>query len=370
MLPTRAIRFDIQFFAGEKTEPATPKRRDKARDEGQVAKSQDLTAAAVILAGLLGVYFTAILGKQTLLSMFSTVFDHIASPQMFDEAWWVRPTRIAAGTFFSIWFPLALGCSIVAVVVLLRQVKFKISAKPFALKFDKFDPVKGLKKIISVRSLVELAKGLAKAGLLTFMLYRFLVSEQDTFLSVMLYPMELGTSIIMMKIWWLGIRMALALLLIGFIDYAYQKYSFEKSIRMSKQDIKDEHKQSEGDPQIKSKIRQKQRELARSRMMSDVPKADVVVTNPTHLAVAIQYEQSTMTAPIVVAKGAGHIAAKIREIAEEHKVPIIENKPLARLLFTQVEIGESIPQEMYRAVAEVLAFVYRLKNKGRMPARR
>lgn len=370
MLPTRALRFDIQFFAGEKTEPATPKRRDKARDEGQVAKSQDLTAAAIILAGLLGVYFTAILGKQTLLSMFSTVFDHIASPLMFDDAWWVRPVRIAAGTFFSIWFPLALGCSIVAVIVLLRQVKFKISTKPFALKFDKFDPVKGLKKIISVRSLVELAKGLAKAGLLTFMLYRFLVSEQDTFLSVMLYPMELGTSIIMMKIWWLGIRMALALLLIGFIDYAYQKYSFEKSIRMSKQDIKDEHKQSEGDPQIKSKIRQKQRELARSRMMSDVPKADVVVTNPTHLAVAIQYEQSTMTAPIVVAKGAGHIAAKIREIAEEHKVPIIENKPLARLLFTQVEIGESIPQEMYRAVAEVLAFVYRLKNKGRPPIRR
>jgi flagellar biosynthetic protein FlhB len=161
--------------------------------------------------------------------------------------------------------------------------------------------------------------------------------------------------------------MALVLLLIGFADYAYQKWSFEKSIRMSKQDIKDEHKQSEGDPQIKSKIRQKQRELARSRMMSDVPKADVVVTNPTHIAVAIQYDQQTMQAPVVLAKGEGHIAMKIREIAEEHKIPIIENKPLARLLLAQVEVGESIPHDMYRAVAEVLAFVYRLKEKERAP---
>jgi flagellar biosynthetic protein FlhB len=210
-------------------------------------------------------------------------------------------------------------------------------------------------------------KGLAKAGLLMYMLYRFLQNERDLFLSSMLYEMEEGVAIMMSRIWGLGIRMALLLLLIGFIDYAYQKWTFEKSIRMSKQDIKDENKQSEGDPLIKSKIRQKQRELARARMMSDVPKADVVVTNPTHVAVAIQYDQQTMQAPVVLAKGEGHIAMKIREIAEEHKIPIIENKPLARLLLAQVEVGESIPQDMYRSVAEVLAFVYRLKEKGRAP---
>lgn len=358
--------FDLQFFGGEKTEPATPKRRDKARDEGQVAKSQDLTAASIIITGLLAVYTIGYFGRNTLMTMFRRVMTHIASEQIFDAAWWVLPVSTGVGTFFRIWLPLALSCYIVTIVVLLRQVKFKISTKPFALKFDKFNPVKGLKKIVSPRSIVELLKGLAKASLLMFMLYRFLRNEQDLFLSIMMYPMEQGVAIMMKKIWGLGVRMALVLLLIGFIDYSYQKWSFEKSIRMSKQDIKDEHKQSEGDPLIKSKIKQKQRELARSRMMSDVPKADVVVTNPTHISVAIQYDQGTMHAPVVLAKGEGFIAFKIREIATEHDIPIVENKPLARLLMAQVEVGESIPSDMYRAVAEVLAFVYRLKGKGRI----
>ena len=364
-----ARRFDLQFFGGEKTERATPKRRGKARNEGQVAKSQDLTAASVLIAGLLGLYVTAYYGKGTLLLMFENVLSHIGSELMFDNAWWTRPAVEGAGTFFKIWLPLSLLCMIVAIVVLLRQVKYKVSFKPFRIKFNKFNPVTGLKKIISPRSLVEMLKGLAKASLLMFMLYRFLKNEQDLFLSIMLYSMEEGTAIMMGRIWGLGIRMALVLLLIGFVDYAYQKWTFEKSIRMSKQDIKDEHKQSEGDPLIKSKIRQKQRELARARMMSDVPNADVVVTNPTHIAVAIQYDQQTMQAPTVLAKGEGHIAMKIREIAEEHKIPIVENKPLARLLLAQVEVGETIPQDMYRAVAEVLAFVYRLKEKGRSPQR-
>lgn len=359
--------FDLQFFGGEKTEPATPKRRSKAREEGQVAKSQDLTAASILLTGLFGLYLTAMLGKGTLLAMFTNVIEHLGSSLMFDDAWWARPVREGAGTFFLIWFPLALACFIVTIVVLLRQVKFKLSAKPLELKFDKFNPVKGMKKIISARSIIEMLKGLAKAGLLMFMLYRFIMNEQAEFMSIMLFPMEVGASHMMTKIWGLGVRMALVLLLIGFIDYGYQKWSFEKSIRMSKQDIKDEHKQSEGDPMIKSKIRQKQRELARSRMMSDVPKADVVVTNPTHVAVAIQYDANTMQAPVVLAKGVDFIAMKIRGIAEEHKIPIVEDPPLARLLLAEVEIGESIPQEMYRAVAEVLAFVYRLKNK-RAPA--
>lgn len=356
--------FDLQFFGGEKTEPATPKRREKAREEGQVAKSQDLTAAMILLAGLLGVYLIGYVGQDTLVGMFYTILEHIGSTLMFDEAWWARPLRSGVTTYFMIWLPLAVFCALVAIIVLLRQVKYKISAKPFQLKFDKFNPAKGIKKIFSARSFVEMIKGLMKASLLMYILYRFIMSEQELFLTIMMYPMETGASIMFGKIWGLGLRMALILLLIGFIDYAYQKWSFEKSIRMSKQDIKDEHKQSEGDPQIKSKIRQKQRELARSRMMNDVPKSDVVVTNPTHLAVAIQYDQQTMAAPIVVAKGAGFIAKRIREIAEANDIPIVENKPLARLLFAQVDVGESIPQDMYRAVAEVLAFVYRLKKKS------
>jgi flagellar biosynthetic protein FlhB len=193
-------------------------------------------------------------------------------------------------------------------------------------------------------------------------LYKALRNEQDFFLSVMMFPLEQGTPLVMKKIWGLALRMALLLLLIGLIDYGYQKWSFEKSIRMSKQEIKDEYKQMEGDPTIKRRIRQKQRELARGRMMSEVPKADVVVTNPTHIAVAIQYDQQSMIAPVVLAKGQGLIAQKIRTMAEENSIPVIENKPLARALMAQVDVGESVPQELYRAVAEVLAFIYRLKD--------
>jgi flagellar biosynthetic protein FlhB len=211
---------------------------------------------------------------------------------------------------------------------------------------------------------VELLKGLLKASILLGMLYTVMKNERELLLSIMMYPLDKGAGIIIGKIWGLALRMALVLFIIALFDYAYQKWEFEKSIKMSKQEIKEEYKQMEGDPKIKAKIRQKQRELAQRRMMSDVPKADVVVTNPTHIAVAIQYDQHNMSAPLVVAKGEDRIAQKIREIAEEHDIPIVENKPLARALMKQVEIGESIPEDLYRSVAEVLAFVYKLKKSA------
>ncbi|MDR3254612.1 MAG: flagellar biosynthesis protein FlhB [Synergistaceae bacterium] len=364
----RVRAFDLQFFAGEKTEQATPRRRNKARDEGQMARSQDLSAAVVIVAGLLGIYLLALFTWGRLIGMFESVMAHLASDQMFGNAWWALPLDRGFRTFFAGWLPIGLLCALSAILIMLHQVGFKIISEPFRLKFNKFNPVSGMKKIISAKSLVELAKGIAKASILMWVLYDALRKEQALFLSVMMFPIEQGVAIVMKKIWALALRMAIFLLIIGLIDYAYQKWSFSKSIRMSKQEIKDEYKQMEGDPMIKRRIRQKQRELARSRMMSDVPKADVVVTNPTQIAVAVQYDSKSMIAPIVLAKGRALLAKKIREIAEENNIPVIENKPLARALMAQVDVGEPVPQELYRAVAEVLAFIYRLKE-GRTPGK-
>jgi flagellar biosynthetic protein FlhB len=358
----RGRAFDLQFFAGERTEPATPRRRSKAREDGQMAKSQDLTAATVIISGLLSLYLLSGYFYESMVSMLRDTFSHLASETMAGDDWWRVPVYAAMRAFFSGWLPIGLFCAAAAVVVLVRQVGFKVITKPFAPKFDRFNPVSGLKKIFSARSLVELGKGFLKALLLLWVLYAAMRDERDFFLELMNYNVMQGAIAVMKKIWWLALKMSLFLLLIGLIDHTYQKWSFEKSIRMSKQEIKDEYKQMEGDPTIKRRIRQKQRELARGRMMSDVPKADVVVTNPTHIAVAIQYDQKSMIAPVVIAKGQGLVAKRIRDLAEENKIPVVENKPLARALMAQVDVGETVPQELYRAVAEVLAFIYRLKE--------
>ncbi|MDR1886149.1 MAG: flagellar biosynthesis protein FlhB [Synergistaceae bacterium] len=363
MIP-RPGRFDIQFFAENRTEPATPRKRQKSREEGQTAKSQDLSAAVVIIAGLLGVYWLSMIIWRNLLEMFRIDAEHLSSPLMFDSSWWVRTFAEGAKSFFLGWLPIGLFCSLCAVIGLVYQVGFLISTKPLAIKLDRLNPVSGLKKIISIRTLVELLKGIAKALVLLGMLFLGLSDEPGLLTSIMMYPLEQGTPIIIGKIWNLGLRMALVLLFLGLCDYLYQKWEFEKSIKMSKQEIKDEYKQMEGDPLVKRRIRQKQRELAQHRMMSDVPKADVVVTNPTLIAVAVQYDQKTMSAPVVVAKGEGFTARKIRDIAAVNDIPVLENKPLARALMAQVEVGESIPMELYKAVAEVLALVYRLKKSA------
>ena len=360
-----ARRLDLQFFGEERTEKATPRKRNKERKKGRAPKSQDLTASVVIIVGLLAMYLVGYLVWDNLLLMFARTAAHLSSELMFDRAWFAYPLAEGGKTFIMTWLPIGFCCVIAAAWILVQQVGFVISSEALELKFDKLNPVSGLKKIISMRSLVELVKGLLKATILSVMLMRMLRNEQDLFLSIMMFPLGQGVAVMMGKIWGLALRMALILFLISMFDWPYQRWEYEKSIRMSKQEIKEEHKQMEGDPKIKSKIRQKQRELARSRMMSSVPKADVVVTNPTEVAIAIQYDQKTMIAPVVVAKGEGFVAQKIRDLAKEHKIPIVENKPLARALLAQVEVGEGIPEDLYRAVAEVLAFVYRLKNKKR-----
>jgi flagellar biosynthetic protein FlhB len=354
------MTFDLQFFSQERTEPATPRKRRKEREEGRVAKSQDLGAAAVILVGL---FALLVFGRFLFSWIISFTTDSIAflgGSTLREEGWFFVIQKETVYALLVPWLPIGLAAAVGALIVTVSQVGFFLTTKPLVPKMDRMNPVSGLKKVISLRSLVEMVKGLLKAALFALVIYFSLRKDTPELVQAIRFPLEAGVSQLLWKLLGLSFRLAFLLLVIAVFDYVYQKWEFERSIKMSKQELKEEYKQMEGDPQIKSKIRQKQRELARSRMMSSVPKADVVITNPTRLAMALEYDRKVMDAPVVSAKGSGFLARKIREIARENGVPVVENKPLARSLFENLEVGD----EFYRAVAEVLAFVYRIR-KGR-----
>jgi flagellar biosynthetic protein FlhB len=355
--------FDLQFFAQERTEAATPKKRQKVRSEGKVCKSRDLTAAVEIMAGLLGLWALGERIASGLIDYLRETIAFIGDETMLQAGWFYWLENAALWTYFGSWLLLGLIIAVFVVVVTIKQVGWVISFEPFKLDFGRLNPISGMKKILSMRSLVELLKGLLKASLFCIVIYVALRNKLPTAIHAMQFPMEQGALHLWDLLWDLSMRLAVMLLVIALVDYLYQKWEFEKSIRMSKQEIKEEYKQMEGDPQIKNKIRQKQRELAKKRMMSSVPKADVVITNPTTLALALIYDRSVMAAPQVVAKGKGLVARRIREIAEEHGIPVVENKPLAWALYEAVEIGDEVPENLYRGVAEILAMVYKLKKK-------
>ena len=243
------------------------------------------------------------------------------------------------------------------------QVGWHPTGKPLQPKFNKLNPLSGMKKIFSKNSLVELIKSILKISLVLYVAWDYLRKHSEGLF--LLYDMGLKSGIAAAGnlVINLGIRIAITYLIIAFADYAYQRWKHNDDLKMTKQEVKDEYKQQEGDPQIKGKIRQKMREVSQRRMMQNLPKADVVITNPTHYAVAIQYDADHYDAPMVIAKGADYLAQKIKETARENNIEIVENKPLARMLYANVEVGELIPPELYQAVAEVLAFVYKLKGK-------
>ena len=357
-------RFDLQLFAeaGEKTEPATPRRREKAREEGQVCQSKDLNAVVEILAGLIVIAFYAGYATRVFISWVKDVISYIGSGVLKEEGWMIWPTETAVGNYFVAWLPIGIVAVIACIIVIIKQVGWKISFKPFVLKLDRLNPIKGLKKIISLRSLVELTKGLFKASIFAWIIYIAIKDKLPEALNTVKIPFLSGVFVLGDHLWGLAIRLALLLLVIAIADYAYQKWDYEKKLKMSKHEVKEEHKQTEGDPLIKSKIRQRQREMAKRRMMASVPKSDVVITNPTTLAIALHYDRQLMQAPVVLAKGKGLIARKIRDIAIEHGIPVLEKKPLVWALYDNVEIGDEIPADFYKAIAEILAFVYKLKK--------
>lgn len=365
------LRYDLQWFAdgegGEKTEPATQKKLEDARKEGKVARSKDLTEGISLLVFfLLLKFFIENVGTE-MVNLFNNTHGRIAEfvdvnqNQVSVAAFGTVAVQTVLEALSMIW-PFFLFGFAINFLVTVYQVGWKVSTKPMEPKFSKFNPINGFKRIISKDSLFELVKSVAKVGLALYIAYTTISDEADNLF--ILYEIDLNQAIALIGSIVLdaGLNIAIVFVVIGLADFLYQKHKFSEEMKMTKQEVKDEYKNVEGDPQIKGKQRQKMREVSQKRMMQDVPKADVVITNPTHFAVAIKYNAEVSKAPVVVAKGEDFLAQKIKEVAKENGVEIVENKPLARMLYHNVDIGAEIPPELYQSVAEILAMVYHMKH--------
>ena len=367
------LEYNLQFFAkdgpgGEKTEEPTSKKLEDARKEGQVAKSREITNAFELLSFFVIIYFwaqymgTFFVGDMydiyTQIPEYVKMYEGHVQEQTLSMLFVQSMLRILL-----MLAPVLAAGMLVAFVTNVVQVKWKLTTKPLQPKFNKLSPISGFKRIFSLNSLVELVKSLLKIGLIGYVVYSYLKKHLPPLYQF--YGLSLNQGIMMVGslVINLGIRISLFYMIIALLDWIYQKVKFKNDMKMTKQEVKEEFKNQEGDPQIKSKQRQRMQEASRRRMMQQLPQADVVITNPTHYAVAIKYDQELYDAPYVVAKGADYLAQKIKEEAKEHHIEIVENKPLARMLYANVDVGGVVPPELYQAVAEVLAFVYHLQGR-------
>ena len=347
----------------EKTEKATPRKRQKAREKGQAAKSVEITSVIVLLTGSVAMYifghyfYSNLLGIMRSSFTFNTVLD-------FDLSYCISFIGKVTIKFVFIILPLLGALFLAALAANFMQVGFLFSLGPIEPKLSKLSFIKGLKKLFSLRSFVELIKSILKLIIIGLVAY-FVIAGQINHALTLQSADVAHIFVFILKvffkifIWVLLIMGALAAL-----DYAFQKWLSEKDLKMTKQEVKEEAKQTEGDPQLKSKIRNIQYQTAKKRMMKEIPKADVVITNPTHLALALKYDPISMRAPKVVAKGAGSIAERIKKMAAMHNIPVVENRKLAQNLYKVVDVGEEIPSDMYKAVAELLAYIFKLKGKS------
>ncbi|MBN6185814.1 flagellar biosynthesis protein FlhB [Aneurinibacillus sp. BA2021] len=358
------LRFqvDLQFFAGEKTEKATPRKKQKAREEGQVAKSQEVATALVLLAVFLFLLFMGRGMGDRLYQFFHSFFNNYLLMELTEETTEKLMMEVLYQSAMLIW-PIFLIAVVISFFSNYIQFGLLFTTKPLMFKLDRLDPIKGAKKIFSLQAIVNLIKSILKVMFIGIAVWLILWNGKDDLLTLATKSVGDMLSVVGGLTLQMGFTVAILLVIIAILDYMYQRFQHEKQLRMSKQDIKDEYKTMEGDPQIKGKIKQRQREMAMRRMMQEVPNADVVITNPTHFAVAIRYDGTTMQAPTVIAKGQDFMALRIKEIAKDHEIITVENKPLARMLFAQVEVNQSIPEDLFQAVAEVLAYVYKLKGK-------
>lgn len=360
----------LQFYADEggadKTEEATPKKLTDARKEGQVARSQELSTAVMLLAFFVAIkVFIGFIG-ESFLGGFKDIYQSIDvyTTDEFGPA--MASAFVQDGLIDVLWIclPVFAVAVVVAFVVTVAQVKWKVTAKPLKPKLSKFSPAKGIKRIFSKEKLFELVKDVVKIALIFYVAYSDLKDAADSV--VILYELSLNQAVLFVGdfVIGLGIKLSAIYLIVGLVDFIYQKLKFKKDMKMSKQEVKDEYKQQEGDPQVKGRIKSKMREVSQRRMMQKLPEADVVITNPTHFACAIKYDKEVSEAPVLIAKGADYLAQKIKEAAKENGIPIVENKPLARMLYYNVDLDSEIPRELYQMTAEVLAYVYKLKNDG------
>lgn len=367
------IPYNLQFFAkegpgGEKTEAATDKKLEDARKEGQVARSREIGNALVLLAMFIVLkIIIGWIGNRFLLD-FNTIYDFY--PEAIVQWNGYLPEQDMRLYFnklltevLLITAPMLLVAFVLSFVSDVAQVKWKPTLKPLKPKFSKMSPKSGIKRIFSVNSIMELVKALLKIVLIVLVCYTYLRGKSNLLFVLYEMPLVQAIQLIGDTVITLGLRIAIVYILIALIDFIYQKVKFANDMKMTKQEVKDEYKNMEGDPQIKGKIRQKMQEASRRRMMQQLPQADVVITNPTHYACALKYDPDAYDAPVMVAKGADYLAQRIKQVARDHDIEIVEDKPLARMLYANVEVGEMIPPELYQAVAEVLAFVFHARGR-------
>ena len=350
------INIDLQLFAGEKTEKATPKKRQDARRKGQVFQSREINSAATLMVSMV---FIKVLGKY--------IFRFMYEPLIFFERYFYEDIDLQLGYrlfIFGIMFLLkgtfiiAIANFIVAFISSWAQVGNLFTTETLRPKFDRLNPIEGFKRLFSMRSIFEFSKSFLKLLILSTVSYLYIKSHIKEFMKAAELEKFQFSYILFNSAVNMGIMLASVLLALSIFDYLFQWFQHEKQLKMSKQEIKEEYKQMEGSPEIKSKIKEKQRQSAMKRMMQDVAKADVIITNPTHYAVGLKYDDGVTDAPYVIVKGKNMVALKIKEKAREHNIEIVENKPLARKLYAVLEIGDSIPAEFYEIVAEILAHVY------------
>lgn len=351
----------------DKTQDATPHRRQQAREEGQVAQSQDLAAVLVLLGGLLLLLWSG-----------ANLVDYLArviARQLGETAWVSADEQFVLSQLGGhliecgkILLPIFGLLFVIGAVGHLAQFGFVWAPQRVAFDPTRLDPIRGLQRLFSLSNAVRLLMGLAKMAIVAGVAALSLMSDRDTILGLTAQPTPVIGLVLAQLLLWTSLRIVAALFVLALADFGYQWWQREQDLRMTPQEVREEMKNLQGDPQTTARRRQVQRQLVLNRLSTAVPKADVVVTNPTELAIAIQYDMTSMNAPIVVAKGAGLLAQRIRKLAAEKGIPILERKPLAQALYKEVDIGRPIPTALYAAVAEVLAYVYQLK--GRKPPRR
>lgn len=352
---------DLQLFAEEKTEEATPHRLQEARKKGQVARSNDLSTALVLLSSVIFLYLYRDTFYQVMADLISSTLQNCYY-QRFDERTFINLIVDFTSKAGRLLIPLMLLATIIGMAANFAQTGFIFSLEPLKPRLENLDPIKGLQRFFSRRALMELIKSLTKVTVVSLVVWLLVKGQFEGLLKTVDMGLFPSFELISSLIYRIGLGAMAVFLSLAVVDYIFQRREFARNLRMSKQEVKEEMKQMEGDPMVRSRLREKQRQLAQHRMMHAVPEASVVITNPTHVAVALRYREGDQ-APRVIAKGAGSICARIKEVARENNVPIIENPPVARALYHQVEINQEIPVALYQAVAEILAQIYRLNGR-------
>jgi flagellar biosynthetic protein FlhB len=355
---------NLQLFAEEKTEKATPKRRKDAREKGQVLRSTELNSTFILLTAFLAIKLLGPSVVTELKRFMSLCLNGVIQANEPVTIELVTELGMQAVTSFAlVAAPFMLTVLAAGLAINTVQVGFLFTTKPLGFKLNRINPLEGMKRLFSPRNLMQLFKSILKVVIIGYTVYKDFMNSLAGIPGVMGQDLASGVNYLINGVFKIAFDACIAFAILSVADYLYEWWMHEKNLRMTKQEVKEEFKLMEGNPQIKGRIRDKQRQMAMSRMMQQVPEADVVITNPTHFAVALKYEESSGKAPVVIAKGQDYMALRIRKIAEEHRIQVVENKPLARSLYQSVEVGEEIPFEMYKAVAEILAYVYRMKKK-------